>query len=45
MMREHLIEPSDVTIALICGPPAMIQRACTPYLEKFGYSEDNIFEF
>lgn len=45
MMREHLFDPTDATIALVCGPPVMLQRACLPELMRFGYSESNIFEF
>jgi NAD(P)H-flavin reductase len=45
MIREHLFDPTDATIALICGPPVMLQRACIPNLMRFGYTESNIFEF
>jgi NAD(P)H-flavin reductase len=45
MMRQHLFEPTNSTIALVCGPPVMVQRACIPNLMSYGYTESNIFEF
>ncbi|KAE9609005.1 hypothetical protein Lal_00020447 [Lupinus albus] len=41
VMREHLPEASDDTLALTCGPPPMIQFAVQPNLEKFGYDIKN----
>ncbi len=33
------------TQILLCGPPAMINFACLPNLEKLGFSQDNILTF
>ena len=45
MVREHLPPPSDDTLILMCGPPPMIQFACTPNLDKVGPSSSNRFTF
>ncbi|TVU29502.1 hypothetical protein EJB05_21069, partial [Eragrostis curvula] len=38
VLREHLPEGcDDDTLALVCGPPAMIQFAVSPNLEKMNY--------
>ncbi|KAL6962093.1 Nitrate reductase [NADH] 1 [Sarracenia purpurea var. burkii] len=41
ILREHIPEPSDETVALACGPPAMIRSAVRPSLEKMGYDVEN----
>lgn len=41
VMREHLPEAGDDTLALACGPPPMIQFAVNPNLEKMGYDAKN----
>ncbi|KAI2630021.1 hypothetical protein GGS21DRAFT_211187 [Xylaria nigripes] len=44
MMRQHLFEPSPENLALLCGPPAMIQKAVLPALQEWGYDQDkNLF--
>lgn len=45
MCEKHLPPASDVTLALMCGPPPMIKFACIPNLEKMGYKADNILAF
>eukprot|EP01116_Phalansterium_solitarium_P020515 TRINITY_DN608_c0_g1_i1.p1 TRINITY_DN608_c0_g1~~TRINITY_DN608_c0_g1_i1.p1 ORF type:complete len:494 (+),score=81.24 TRINITY_DN608_c0_g1_i1:68-1549(+) len=47
LMHEHLFSPPDAsTIAFLCGPPAMIDLAAIPGMEKLGYVLDvNMFEF
>ena len=35
MIKEHLFEPSDDNLILMCGPPPMINFACVPNLGKF----------
>ena len=30
---------------LMCGPPPMINFACTPNLDKLGYSQSNRFSY
>ncbi|CAD6239218.1 GSCOCG00008645001-RA-CDS [Cotesia congregata] len=37
MIKEHMFPPADDTIVLMCGPPPMINFACTPNLDKLGY--------
>ena len=34
MMREHLFEPSEGSVALMCGPPVMIKKAVLPGLKS-----------
>lgn len=41
IMREHVPEVSEDTLALACGPPPMIQFAINPNLEKMGYDIKN----
>lgn len=37
MIKKHMFPPSPDTIVLMCGPPPMINFACTPNLDKLGY--------
>ncbi|TVU28696.1 hypothetical protein EJB05_20226, partial [Eragrostis curvula] len=37
VLREHLPLGDDETLALVCGPPAMIECTVRPGLEKMGY--------
>ncbi|XAR62622.1 Nitrate reductase (NADH) [Bertholletia excelsa] len=41
ILREHIPGPSEDTLALVCGPPPMIQFAVQPNLEKMGYDVSN----
>ncbi len=46
MIREHLFPAAgNDTLALMCGPPPMINFACVPNLEKVGYTEQRRFAF
>lgn len=46
VIRQHAFEPSDKNVALLCGPPTMIQKAALPALKNWGYDEDrNLFGF
>jgi nitrate reductase (NAD(P)H) len=40
VMREHLPLGDSETLALVCGPPAMIECTVRPGLEKMGYDLD-----
>lgn len=40
MMKEQFFPPSDDTIVLMCGPPPMINFACSPNLDKLGYDAE-----
>jgi len=45
LIRESLFEPEDGRITVMCGPPIMCEKACTPNLLKYGYKESDIFAF
>jgi cytochrome-b5 reductase len=45
MISKHLPPPSEDTIILMCGPPPMINFACTPSLDKIGYSKEMRFSY
>ncbi|GER49225.1 nitrate reductase [Striga asiatica] len=37
ILREHIPAAGDETLVLVCGPPAMMQFAVNPSLEKMGF--------
>uniref|UniRef100_T1J8N4 NADH-cytochrome b5 reductase n=1 Tax=Strigamia maritima TaxID=126957 RepID=T1J8N4_STRMM len=37
MVKDHLPPPAKETLIVMCGPPAMIDFACSPSLDKLGY--------
>uniref|UniRef100_A0A224XST2 NADH-cytochrome b5 reductase n=1 Tax=Panstrongylus lignarius TaxID=156445 RepID=A0A224XST2_9HEMI len=37
MIQEHLFPAGPDTLVLMCGPPAMVNFACIPNLDKLGY--------
>ncbi|XP_062026225.1 nitrate reductase [NADH]-like [Rosa rugosa] len=41
ILREHVPDGSDDSLALVCGPPPMIQFAVQPNLEKLNYDVKN----
>jgi NAD(P)H-flavin reductase len=45
MLREHLLESGEGSLAAMCGPPGMIQFACLPNLAKLGFKEDQMVQF
>lgn len=46
VLREHIPEGSEETLAFLCGPPPMIQLACLPNLEKMKYDlQASCFQF
>lgn len=46
IIKKHAFEPAPKNAALLCGPPAMIQKAVLPALKNWGYEEDkNVFGF
>ena len=45
MIKDHLPEPSDDTLILMCGPPPMINFACLPNLDKLGYGAKQRFAY
>lgn len=46
VIKEHAFEPAEGNVALLCGPPTMIQKAALPALRDWGYDDDrNLFGF
>ena len=45
LFAEVLYPSGDNTYNLMCGPPIMLERGCTPNLKALGHAEDNIFSF
>jgi nitrate reductase (NAD(P)H) len=46
ILHKYAFEPGEKSVALLCGPPTMIQKAVLPVLKKWGYDEDkNLFGF
>lgn len=46
IIKQNAFEPADKNIALLCGPPMMIQKAVLPAMKRWGYEEDkNLFGF
>lgn len=44
IVKEHLFPPMEENLVLLCGPPAMMQKAALPALEDWGYVHDlNMF--
>lgn len=45
-LGKYIFGPEEGNVALLCGPPTMIQKAVLPALEEIGYKEDqNLFGF
>ncbi|CAI7653865.1 unnamed protein product [Penicillium discolor] len=46
ILQKYAFGPEKENLALLCGPPAMIQKAVLPALREIGYKEDeNLFGF
>jgi nitrate reductase (NAD(P)H) len=45
LFEEVLYPSGDNVYNLMCGPPIMLDRGCTPNLIALNHSEDNIFSF
>jgi nitrate reductase (NAD(P)H) len=45
LIRDHIFEPEDGRITVMCGPPMMQEKACMPNLFKYGYKQDDIYIF
>ncbi|XP_075489022.1 nitrate reductase [NADH] 2-like [Primulina tabacum] len=45
ILRKNIPEASEYSLALACGPPAMLQFAVSPNLEKMGYPKDSLLVF
>ena len=45
-LQKYAFGHEKENLALLCGPPAMIQKAVLPALREIGYKEDeNLFGF
>ncbi|EFJ43675.1 nitrate reductase [Volvox carteri f. nagariensis] len=46
MFKQHLFACSGPEcLALMCGPPAMLEHCCVPFLESMGYSKEQMIHF
>jgi nitrate reductase (NAD(P)H) len=45
LFEEYLFEAASDVYTLMCGPPVMLERGCTPNLEALGHKKSNIFSF
>ena len=45
LFAEHLYEAGDDVYNLMCGPPIMLDRGCTPNLSALGHKKEKIFAF
>jgi len=45
MIEKALFPPSGDNLVLLCGPPPMINFACSPNLDKLGYAQSNRFSY
>ena len=45
LFEENLYEPAADVYNLMCGPPIMLDRGCTPNLLALGHKRDSIFAF
>lgn len=45
LFEEYLHPPADDVYNLMCGPPVMIDRGCSPNLAAIGHSKSKLFSF
>jgi nitrate reductase (NAD(P)H) len=45
LIRDHVFEPEDGRITVMCGPPIMLEKACVPNLLAYGYNQSDIYAF
>ena len=45
LFEEHLYGPGDDVFNLMCGPPIMLEKGCTPNLESIGHNRSTMFSF
>jgi nitrate reductase (NAD(P)H) len=46
VIRKYGFEPDEKSVAFLCGPPGMVQKAALPALKEWGYEEEtNCFGF
>ena len=45
MMAQHLLPPGPDSLALMCGPPGMLEQAVVPGLKELGYTAEQMVVF
>jgi nitrate reductase (NAD(P)H) len=45
LFEEHLYPAGDEVYNLMCGPPIMLEKGCTPNLEALGHKRSSMFSF
>ena len=45
MLKKHLPAAASDSQVLMCGPPAMMEKAVKPALETLGFTKDSYMEF
>lgn len=45
MIEKALFPPAEDNLVLLCGPPPMINFACSPNLDKLGYGPQQRFAY
>jgi len=45
MTKATLFPACEETVCLMCGPPAMLEKACIAALQSMGYKDSNVFSF
>ena len=45
LFAEHFFEANNDVYNLMCGPPIMLDRGCTPALTALGHKRDHMFAF
>jgi nitrate reductase (NAD(P)H) len=45
LFAKHLFEPAEDVYNLMCGPPIMIEKGCTPNLVALGHKKMRLFSF
>ncbi|KAL7473000.1 hypothetical protein ACHAXS_013379 [Conticribra weissflogii] len=45
LFEKHLYPAGDNCFNLMCGPPIMLEKGCTPNLVALGHRQENIFSF
>ncbi len=43
--QAHMHPRDDETLALVCGPPPMVEKAVVPALEALGFDESHLVIF
>jgi nitrate reductase (NAD(P)H) len=45
LFQEHLYAAAEDVYNLMCGPPIMLDKGCTPNLQALGHAKSRIFSF